>query len=33
MNSTTFLITIISAIVFIATVRIVLSVKAIKKLK
>ena len=32
MNSTTFLITIASAIIFIATVRIVFSIKAIKKL-
>ena len=33
MNSTTFLITIASAIIFIATVRIMFSIKAIKKLK
>ena len=33
MNSTTFLITIASAIVFIAAIRIVFSIKAIKNLK
>ena len=33
MNSTTFLISIVSAIILIAAVRIVLSIKAIKKLK